>query len=129
VTTQTDVRRLALGLPDVRESTDRFEFRVMNNATWKGFAWAWNERVALNKPRVQNPDVLAVRVANLTAKEASLGSDTKKFFTEAHYDGFPAILVRLSAVDEGELRELLLDAWSCMASRESVRALFERLGH
>jgi hypothetical protein len=32
-----------------------------------------------------------------------------------HYDGFPAVLVRLSAVNADELRELITAAWRCQA--------------
>ena len=44
-----------------------------------------------------------------------LGSDPVKFFTEPHYNGFPAVLVRLPEVGEDELRELITDAWRCQA--------------
>jgi hypothetical protein len=71
----------------------------------------WNERIHPRKPRVPNPGVLAVRVASNEEKETLLASDQEKFFTKPHYDGFPAVLVRLAIVDEAELRELLIDAW------------------
>lgn len=61
----------------------------------KGFVWVWMERIAPKKPRVPQPAVVAVRVASLEAKEFLLSLDPNKFFTEPHYDGFPAVLVRL----------------------------------
>ena len=64
-----------------------------------------------------NPEVLAVRVASLAAKEELLAADPGKFFTEPHYNGFPAVLVRLPAIDVGELAELITDAWRCQAPR------------
>ena len=63
--TQADVRRIALSLPDTEEAKDRFAFSVLNKGKPKGFAWVWMERVDPKKPRVANPGVLAVRVANL----------------------------------------------------------------
>jgi hypothetical protein len=51
-----------------------------------------------------------------------LAADAGKFFTEPHYNGFPAVLVRLAAVGEDELRELITDAWRCQAPRDLVRA-------
>jgi hypothetical protein len=75
----------------------------------------WNERIHPRKPRVPNPGVLAVRVASNEEKETLLASDQEKFSTEPHYDGFPAVLVRLAIVDEAELRELLIDAWRSQA--------------
>jgi len=54
--------------------------------------------VELDKPRVPRPDVLAVRVRDQAEKAALLAGDPKRFFTEPHYNGFPAVLVRLPAV-------------------------------
>ncbi len=81
----------------------------------------WAERVDPKKPRVFNPAVLAVRVANDAEKQMLLASDPEKFFTEPHYNGFPAVLVRLKAIRVAELRELLTDAWRCQAPRALVK--------
>ena len=51
-----------------------------------------------------------------------LSSDPAKFFTEPHCDGFPAVLVRLPAAAEDELRELITDAWRSQAPPSLVRA-------
>jgi hypothetical protein len=118
--TQDDVRRMALSLPETSESTDHFGFGVLNNGKQRGFAWTWNERVEPAKPRVPNPEVLAVRVASLAAKDELIAADPVKFFTEPHYNGFPAVLVRLPAIDTGELAELITDAWRALAPRSLV---------
>ena len=115
--TRSDVRRIALSLPGVREDEARFAFSVRNGTKDKGFAWAWMERVQSKKPRVANPDVLAVRVPGLDAKEILLMADSQKFFTEPHYDGFPAVLVRIALVGRNELRTLLADAWATQAPK------------
>jgi hypothetical protein len=81
----------------------------------------WNERVEPKKPRVPNPAVLAIRVADNAEKQSLVSSDEEKFFTEPHYNGFPAVLVRLAAVDADELEELLVDAWRCQAPRALVK--------
>jgi len=120
--TQKDVRRLALALPGTRESSERFAFSVENKGKDKGFAWAWNERVDPKKPRVPRADVLAVRVANQDEKAALLAGDPAKFFTEPHYNGFPAVLVRLPAVTVAELRKLLDDAYRTQAPRQAAGA-------
>jgi len=104
-----------LALPEVEEATNHFAFSVPNKGKLKGFAWAWNERVVLKRPRVPNPRVLAVRVANQGQKEALLSAEPEKFFTEPHYEGFPAVLVRLEAVSVADLKVLLAEAWRCMA--------------
>jgi hypothetical protein len=116
--TQDAVRRIALSLPGVRENTSRFAFGIENKGKEKGIAWSWLERVHPKKARVPNNEVLAIRVADQLEKEALLAADEEKFFTEPHYNGYPAVLVRIAAVSEAELRKLLTDAWECQAPRE-----------
>jgi hypothetical protein len=76
---------------------------------------------------VPNKNFLAVRVANLAAKDMMLGADTVKFFTEPHYNGYPAVLVRLAEVNSADLRQLLTDAWRCAAPRDVVKAPARKL--
>jgi hypothetical protein len=118
--TQADVRRIALALPETEEAEGRFAFSVRVKGKSKGFAWVWMERVTPNEPRVANPGVLAVRVASLDEKNLMISSEPTKFFTEPHYNGFPAVLVRLSKVRVSELRPLLEEAWRCHASPQRV---------
>lgn len=118
--TQDDVRRIALALPQVEEGEDHFAFSVPTRGKQRGFAWVWMERIAPKKPRVAQPAVLAVRVANLEEKEALLALGDECYFTEPHYNGFPAILVRLAAIEVDELEALLIDAWRCMAPKPLV---------
>jgi hypothetical protein len=119
--TQADVRRIALALPETVEAEGRFAFSVLNKGKLKGFAWVWMERVAPKKARVANPAVLAVRVADLGEKDLLISAEPAKFFTQPHYNGFPAVLVRLAAVRVAELRPLLEDAWRSQAPAELVR--------
>jgi len=46
----------------------------------------------------------------------------EKLFTEPHYNGYPAVLVRLPLIDPVELEELIVDAWRCQAPRALVEA-------
>jgi hypothetical protein len=120
VSSQKDVRRIALSLPGAVEHDDRFAFSVPNKDKLKAFVWIWMERVESKKPRVPNPDVVAVRVADRYEKESLIASDPDVFFTEPHYNGFPAVLVRLKAIRVPQLRELVTDAWRCQAPKELV---------
>lgn len=115
--TQADVRRIALSLPETVETEGHFSFAVRDGDKLRRFAWVWRERIAPRKARVPQPKVLAIRVASLDDKEFLLGLDPAKFFTEPHYDGYPAVLVRLPAVTARELRPILAEAWRCMAPR------------
>ena len=113
--TQADVRRIALSLPGADEAKNDFAFTVTNKGKQKGFAWVWKERVVPKQPRVPNPGVLAVRVANVSQRDLMIAAEPAKFFTEPHYNGFPAVLVRLAAVSSADLRELLREGWRCMS--------------
>ena len=96
--TQADVRRIALSLPDTEEAPNHFAFSVRNRGKLKGF--------------------VAVRVANLSDKDVLLALDPEKFFTQPHYNGFPAVLVRLPAVTARELRPMITEAWRCQAPKQ-----------
>jgi hypothetical protein len=118
--TQADVRRIAMSLPGVEAASEHFSFSVTNKGMSRAFIWLWKERVVPKKPRVPNPGVIAVRVANLGQKDAMLAADPVRFFTEPHYNGFPAVLVRLEAISVAELRPLVEDAWRCLAPPDLV---------
>ncbi len=111
--TQDDVRRIALSLPVTTEDPNGFRFFVDG----KQFAWSWMERVEPKRARVPNRDVVAVRVANEMDKQVLLELDPRVFFTEPHYDGYPAVLVRLRAIDLELLREILTRAWRSRAPK------------
>jgi hypothetical protein len=116
--TQADVRRIALSLPQTEEAADHFSFAVRNKGKLKGFAWVWMERIEPKKPRVPQPDVIAVRVASLAEKDHLLALGPKKFFSEPHYNGFPAILVNLPTITVRELEPLIIEAWRCQAPKD-----------
>ncbi len=99
--TEDDVRRIALGLPEVIEKPwyNTPGFRVKD----KGFLRIRTEAEAEGG--------LVVFTSDLDEKEALLASEPEKFFTTPHYDGYPIVLVRLDAVDVDELTELITDSW------------------
>src|SRR5215469_15296375 len=125
---QEDVRRIALALPETSEADDDFAFSVRNKGKQKGFVWSRKERIHPKKARVPRADVVAIRVPGQLDKEALLASEEPRFFTEPHYNGFPAILVRLPLIEVDELEELILDAWRCQAPRALVAAFDEHVG-
>jgi len=120
---QADVRRIAMALPGTVAGKERFAFSVRHKDKDKGYAWVWQERIHPKKARVPNPEVLAVRVPGLDEKDLLLASDQEKFFTEPHYNGFPAVLVRLRAVRVPQLRTLLTMAWRCQAPPALLESL------
>lgn len=110
--TWDDVRRIALALP---ETTERGHFgwpawRVRDRA----FAWERPlRRRDLEELGDAAPDgpILAVRVPDLGVREAMIAEDPEVYFTIAHFDGYPAILVRLERIAAPELTELLTEGW------------------
>jgi hypothetical protein len=120
--TQADVRRIALSLPAAEEKPGRFAFAVKDRqGKLKEFVWVWMERVDPKKARVPQPKVVAIQVANLNEREILLRLDTNRFFTEPHYAGYPAILVRLAEITARELRPLITEAWRCRAPEDAKR--------
>jgi len=55
-------------------------------------------------------------VCSSDLRDVLISGEPKKFFTEPHYNGFPAGLVRLAAVNAADLRALLGEAWRCQAA-------------
>ena len=111
-----DVRRIALALPEAGEQSKRgrSSWRVRD----KLFVWERPLRAgelrALGADAPEGP-ILAARVEHLGAKEALLADDPGVFFTTPHFDGYPAILVRLDRIAPDELEELVVEAWLCRA--------------
>ncbi len=95
--TESDVRELALALPDTTEkpSYGTPGFRVRD----KLFA------------RIREEGVLVIWCESLEEKDFLIEGDPAKFFTTSHYDGYLNVLVRLANVDREELRELLAESW------------------
>lgn len=121
--TQGDARRIALSLPDTaQEPGDRFSIAVRHGSKLKAFVWVWLERIEPKKARVPQPKVLAVRTASLDDKEFLLEWKPEWFFTEPHYNGYPAVLLKLPAISVKELRPIIEEAWACQAPKALVKA-------
>jgi hypothetical protein len=109
--TADDVRRLALALPQVEEiDSDGFDFRVGGS----GFIWSYPERRE-GKPRQIRTDIAVLYVGDEAEKQALLRGEPGIFFTAAEYTHWPLVLLRLTAVDEERLAELVTDAWRMRA--------------
>jgi hypothetical protein len=112
-----DVARIASELPDVTEGERH------GNRTWfvGGKAFAWDRpfsKADIRRFGDQTPPdgpILAVRVENLTEKEAVLAANPSAFFTIPHFDGYSAILIQLPKVSERALKDAITDAWLACA--------------
>ncbi|HEY1357736.1 MAG TPA: MmcQ/YjbR family DNA-binding protein [Thermoleophilaceae bacterium] len=125
--TWDDVRRLALELPetDERESRGQRQWRIKD----KLFVWERplrrSDLEALGDSAPDGP-ILGARVEHLVAKEALLQDDPGVFFTTPHFDGYPAVLVRLEEISEEDLREVVVEAWLVRAPKRLAKEYAER---
>ena len=123
-----DVRRIALELPETREevSRDLRQWRVKD----KGFVWERPLRradlEALGEAAPDGP-ILGARVEYLVAKEALLADDPSVFFTTPHFDGYPAVLVRLDQIGLEDLREVIVEAWLARAPKRLAEAYLREM--
>ena len=125
--TWDDVRRIALELPETTEGTSR------GNLTWnvkdKGFVWERPLRrgdlEALGDAAPDGP-ILAARVADVGVKDALIADNPVAFFTTPHFNGYPAILVRLDDIEVADLDELITEAWLAKAPKRLANEYLDR---
>jgi hypothetical protein len=110
LSTWATVRKLGKRLPEVEDST-----------------WYRTPSLKVGKKsfvRLREPGVIVVLVDE-GEKEMLLRAEPDVFFTTPHYDGYPAMLVRLSAIQPEELREVLIDSWRRVAPKRLLKQLDE----
>lgn len=117
MTTHDDLARFCESLEGSVGGHDPFSYGVFVKGKVKGYVWTWLERADPKSKRIPNERVVAVRTPNLSVKEALLESNPEMFFTEDHYNGYPAILVRLDVASISDLEDLLIEAWKCVAPK------------
>jgi hypothetical protein len=109
VVNKDDLQRIALSLAGVEEkSPGSYEF----SRDGRMMLAPYLEKVHPKKARVKRYDMFVVRVADADDKEALLAGDPDVFFTTDHYNGYATVIVRLDAVDEVWLAEIVDDAWA-----------------
>jgi hypothetical protein len=112
------IRRLALAFPGAEDTSDAG--RVTVSVGGKGFVWSY---LARSKPKARRepvPGVLAVRCP-IEKKEILIEAAPDRFFDDDHYRGYPAVLVRLDAIEEDEFGALLEASWRLTTSKRPVR--------
>lgn len=122
--TWDDVRRIALALPETTErgSHDGLPaWRVRD----KPFVWERPlRRVDLDALGDAAPDgpVLGARVPDEGVKATFIADGSGVYFTTPHFDGYPAVLVRLDRIGVEELTELVTEAWQARAPKRLAAA-------
>jgi hypothetical protein len=75
---------------------------------------------ALGSPPPEG-DILSVRVSDEGVKFALIADQPDVYFTTPHFDGYPAVLVRLAKIGIIELEELITEAWLTQAPKRLVQ--------
>ena len=131
--TMADLDELALSLPQTtKEVSD--EGRPTYLVHGKMFCFHRTRRRDAVDPETGErlDDVLMFRVADVGVKELLLADDRGVYFTTPHFDGDPAVLVRipnLARLDRDELYELVVEAWLTRAQKRVAKAWLEENAH
>jgi hypothetical protein len=105
--TWDDVRRIALTLPDVEDTT-----------TYGRPCFKVNGRPFVNTGRVEG--AIVTRAPD-EERDLLIAARPDAYFVTPHYDGWEAVLVRLDAVDEDELAGRLEDSYAFIRDKPKRR--------
>jgi hypothetical protein len=121
-----DLDELALALPEVtKELSD--DGRPTYSVRGKFFCFHRRPRPDAVDPDTGErlDDVLVFRVEGAEVKELMLADEDGVFFTTPHWNGYPAVLMRipsLARLDRDELRDVVVDAWLTRAPKRVAKA-------
>jgi len=121
----SDLDAFALSLPEVTKGID--DGRPAYKVHGKLFCCQRSRRPDAVDPETGQrlDDVLMFRVADLDVKELLLSDTRGIYFTTPHFNGYPAVLVRipsLERLDRDELHDLVAEAWLTRAQKRVARA-------
>jgi hypothetical protein len=122
-----DVRRLALALPETSEDSSRDGlafWRVKD----KLFVWERPLRKSDLKAlgdAAPTGTILGARVPDVGAKEALVEAEPDVYFTIPHFNGYPAVLVKLDNISVSDLDELIVEAWLDRAPPKIAKAYLD----
>jgi hypothetical protein len=126
VATMRDLDELAMAMPDTTtEMSD--DGRPAYLAHGKVFCFHRGRRpdAVDSETGERLDDVLMFRVDGADAKELVLADPRGIFFTTPHFNGYPAVLIRipdLARLDRSELRDAVVDAWLTRAPKRVAKA-------
>ena len=108
--TLEDVAEIALAYPGVEEGT-----------SYGTRAWRVGKKFMM-RAKEKMDDVLVVGVDNLDEKELLLEQAPELYFTTDHYNGYPALLLRVGKMNKRELKALIERSWRRAAPAKMVAA-------
>lgn len=123
---ESDVHRIAASMPHVK----RLEGPKGNSiyqVGGKSFVFFRTPQLDATDPETgeRYADVIMLWVESESDKLALIQDPGSPFFTTAHFDGHPSVLVRgsrLTEITAKELAELIQDAWLSRASKRRAEA-------
>ena len=124
--TMRDLDTLALSLPEVtKEVSD--DGRPTYLVHGKMFCFHRGPRPDAVDAKTGEPmaDVLAFRVDGAEAKELMLADPRGIYFTTPHWNGYPAVLLRipdLKKLRKAELRDVVIEAWLTRVQKRIAKA-------
>jgi len=106
-----DLRKIALGLPDVEATTTHgsLAFKLRG----KLFAW-------MPVKKSVEPGTLAIRI-DFDRRADLIAEAPEVYYLIDHYRDYPAVLIRLSRIDADALRDLLRGAWHFVSSTTKAK--------
>ncbi|GAB3576417.1 hypothetical protein GCM10027445_40500 [Amycolatopsis endophytica] len=117
---------LALAMPHV-ERVPGSRGRPVYQVGGRSFVFFRNPRPDAADPETgeRYPDVIVFWVGSDADKQALVTDERSPFFTTAHFDGHPSVLLReahIGELDRDELAEVVQDAWLARASHRRAAA-------
>jgi hypothetical protein len=121
-----DLDELALALPQATKELSE-DGRPAYRVHGKLFCCQRGRRTDAVHPETGErlDDVLMFRVADLDVKDMLLADDRGIFFTTPHFDGYPAVLVRIPQLERlgrDELEDLVAEAWLTRVQKRVAKA-------
>jgi hypothetical protein len=128
--TMADLDRLAMAMPETtKEVAD--DGRPSYHVHGKMYCFHRSRRPDAVDPDTgeRMDDVLMFRVPDEGVKELLLSDGRGIYFTTPHFNGYPAVLLRirdLKRLSRAELRDVVVDAWLTRAPKRVAKAWLEQ---
>jgi hypothetical protein len=130
--TMRDLDRLALAMPEATKDVSE-DGRPTYLVHGKMFCFHRSRRKDAIDPATGEllDDVLCFRVDGADSKELVLADPRGVWFTTPHFNGYPAVLIRirdLKALSTAELRDAVVEAWLTRAQKRVAKAWLAEQG-
>ncbi|WP_028048891.1 MmcQ/YjbR family DNA-binding protein [Cellulomonas sp. URHD0024] len=102
---------------------------ALPETTQDGLVWSVRGKVVVKERRLRPADlkalgdavpegpILMVHTGTLDAKDELLARRPDAYFVTPHFNGYPAVLVRLDDIDVDELTDAVAEAWLATAPK------------